>query len=101
MLTGAWMKLNSNQFESYLAGMTVEQYVGAEVEPDGRDVEQPSMHALYDCIFKPAGITIDVVYLDRTSGDQAMIYSLEPQSVREGSFTNIRDPVMSLLYHRQ
>ena len=96
------MKLNSDEYEPFLEGaMTVDQYVGTEVEPDKRDIDELSIHAFYACVIKPTGIIIDIVNLDRNSGHQAMIISLLPQSFPEGSSVEITDPMMSLLYHRQ
>ena len=95
LLTGAWLKLNRHQYAPYLTGMTMDQYVSAEVEPGKKDVKDLGVRALYDCVFKPMGTFLDFFGLDRLPCDVA-----QPIVVKD-FHEAAKYPVMSILFHQQ
>ena len=102
LLTGAWLKLNRHQYAPYSTGMTMDQYVSAEVEPDKKDVKDLGVRALYDCVFKPTGISLDFFGLDRLPCDVASVVSLDPQPIVVEDFHEATEyPVILILFHRQ
>ena len=95
------MKTHKEDYEPFLEGQTVDEYCDAEIDPHNRDINEPGMRALYDCVFKPQGVIIDIINLDRNAGEEAKIITFEPQSLIDGFFPNVREPVISMLYHRR
>lgn len=54
------------------------------------------MSALVDVLVKPAGIAVEILYLDRTPGDEVNTYRFDP--VDQGGATLQGPPTFRLLY---
>lgn len=52
------------------------------------------MHACIDAILKPAGIAVDVMYLDRSEGEEVNTINWEPDMKDESGI----NPKLRLLY---
>lgn len=39
--------------------------------PHGMEIDHPGISAITDILLKPAGVALDVIYLDRSAGDEA------------------------------
>ena len=60
------MKTHDADYAGWLVGQTVEQYCSLSVEPVAAEIEHISLIALKDVLLSPAGISLEVVYLDRS-----------------------------------
>lgn len=74
------MKSNAAQYEGFLPNLTIDQYRTAHIDPYQVEIEHLGMHACIDAVLKPAGIAVDVMYLDRSEGDAVNTLSWEPES---------------------
>lgn len=54
------------------------------------------MSALVDVLVKPAGIAVEILYLDRTPGDEVNTYRFDP--VDQAGNTTPSPPTFRLLY---
>lgn len=55
------------------------------------------MNAVIDAIIKPAGIAVDVYYLDRSPGEEVNTFRFEPATA-DGVPLFLDPPVVRLLY---
>lgn len=88
------MKSNAALYEPFLPGVTIDQYRAARIEPYQAEIEHLGMQALIDAILKPAGIAVDVMYLDRSEGEEVNTFNWEPEISDEGGII----PKLRLLY---
>ncbi|KAL8936521.1 MAG: hypothetical protein Q9211_004146 [Gyalolechia sp. 1 TL-2023] len=97
LITGAWMKSHQGSYASFIEGMTVDQYCGSHIEPYAVEMDHIGLQACYDAILRPAGIALQVLYLDRTAGDQVteLNWRSEPS---DPSSTYGATPTVRLLY---
>lgn len=75
LMTSATMKLNPDQYQPYLEQPLFE-YCQSNVDAFGQEIEQISLQALTDGVIAPAGITVLVMYLDRSEGSQVTPHHL-------------------------
>ena len=88
------MKSHADQYESFLLNGTIDQYRAAQVEPYQVEIEHLSMQACIDAIIKPAGIAVDILYLDRSEGHTVNTVHL-PADLSPGQMAA---PTLRLLY---
>lgn len=72
------MKSNAAMYEPFLSNFTIDQYRTAHIDPYQVEIEHLGMQACIDAILKPAGIAVDVLYLDRSEGEEVNTISWEP-----------------------
>ena len=77
MLTSAHMKMNAAQYEPFL-GVPVDQYCASHIEPVKIEIEQFGIQALTDVLIAPAGMVIEISYLDRSPGEQVNVHQFGP-----------------------
>src|ERR1700753_254851 len=78
-LTASWMKTNPDEYAPWLtAPQTVDEFCNASVLPVGGEVEHVSLIALRDVVLSPAGITLEVLYLDRSVGTEVNMHRFSP-----------------------
>ena len=73
------MQFNANQYEPFL-GMTVQEYCKIHIEAHAQEIEQAGLQALTDGIIAPAGIAVEVLYLDRSEGDEVTPHNFVPHA---------------------
>jgi ubiquitin thioesterase protein OTUB1 len=78
-LTSAWIQSHPHDFEPFLPGMDIKQYCSTEIEPSICELDHIGLTALSDVLLKPAGIALEVSYLDRSAGEEMNMYALAPQ----------------------
>lgn len=88
------MKSNAGLYEPFLLNMSIDQYRAAHIDPYQVEIEHLGMHACIDAILKPAGIAVDVMYLDRSEGEEVNTINWEPEISDEGGII----PKLRLLY---
>lgn len=84
------MKTHQDDYQPFLLDQTVDEYCSVHVEPYGVEAEHVGINALIDCIFLPGDLSVEILYLDRSAGDEVNIHQF-------GKTENDRS-VLRLLY---
>ncbi|EME86592.1 uncharacterized protein MYCFIDRAFT_162177 [Pseudocercospora fijiensis CIRAD86] len=84
-LTAAWMITRDADYAPWLLGQTVEQYCKDQILPVAAEIEHVGLSALKDAFLAPAAISLEVLYLDRSEGDQVTMHRFDP--VTNGGYT--------------
>ncbi|KAF2720344.1 cysteine proteinase [Polychaeton citri CBS 116435] len=80
-LTKAWMVTNPNDYEAFCEGHTIDQYADDNIMPVTSEIDHVGMSALNSVLLAPAGIGLEVSYLDQSVGTEVNVHSFE----RDGS----------------
>ncbi|CAD0084358.1 unnamed protein product [Aureobasidium vineae] len=97
-LTSAWMKTRAKDYAPFVLPHTVPSYCDANIDPHQIEIDHPGMQALTDVLLKPAGIALEVIYLDRSAGTESSLHHYEEPVVDLGiSDFMTMIPGMSLL----
>ena len=97
MITSAWMRKHADMYLPYLIDQTITEYCELQIEPHQVEIEHMGMNAVIDAIIKPAGIAVDVYYLDRSPGEEVNTFRFEPATA-DGVPLFLDPPVVRLLY---
>lgn len=62
------MRRNAQHYQNFLLDSTVEQYCRSRIDPHLVEIENIGIQAIVDAVIKPAGINLEVTYLDRSIG---------------------------------
>jgi ubiquitin thioesterase protein OTUB1 len=79
-LTAAWMKTHPENYLGYMLGQTVSQYCEEQILPTGAEIDHLGLSALKDVLLSPAGIALEVMYLDRSEGTEVNLHRFDPIS---------------------
>lgn len=71
------MQKHPDQFQPYI-NQPIQSYCRSHIEPAVCEIEYVGMGALVDVLVKPAGIAVEILYLDRTPGDEVNTYRFDP-----------------------
>ena len=93
-MTSAWMKTHEDYYQPFLPNLTVDQYRRAKLEPFAQEIEHIGVDACINAVIKPAGMAVEVLYLDRSPGDEANEHRWQPAA--DVGFLEI--PTFRLLY---
>lgn len=85
------MKTHVEAYQPFLLEDTVEQYCASQIEPYQVEIEHIGMNALIDALILPAGLAVEILYLDRSVG-------VEVNSHRFERVDNPDAPTFRLLY---
>ena len=88
-MASAYIQSNPEMFANYVSE-PLDQYCRNSIEPQTQEIDYPGLAALAQGVIGPGGINFDVLYLDRSSGDQVTTHH-----VREGNDSN---PLIEVLY---
>ncbi|EMC98024.1 hypothetical protein BAUCODRAFT_410942 [Baudoinia panamericana UAMH 10762] len=70
LITTAWMKTNAGDYAPWIEnGQTVDEYCDHSIMPIGAEIESAGLAPLKDVLLSPAGIALEVHYLDRSPTD--------------------------------
>ena len=75
--------------------MDPREYCQTKIEPVMSEIEHVGMSALCDVLAKPAGIAVEILYLDRSPGDEVNIYRFDPADI---GLTANDPPTIRMLY---
>ncbi|KAK3104240.1 hypothetical protein LTR53_018629, partial [Teratosphaeriaceae sp. CCFEE 6253] len=78
------MKTRPADYAPWLLGKTVDAYCEESVMPIGTEIENVSLSALKDVLLSPAGIALEILYLDRTEGGEVNMHRFDPVSYHGG-----------------
>ncbi|KAI4120522.1 MAG: hypothetical protein LQ338_006959 [Usnochroma carphineum] len=70
LISGAWIKSHPENFLPYTEGMPIEQYCATHIEPYAVEIDNLGLQACIEAIMKPAGIAVQVLYLDQSPGER-------------------------------
>lgn len=76
LITSAWMKSNAESYAGFLPDMDVHTYCARNVEPFSIELDHVGLQALATAIINEAGIAIEVLYLDRSAGEEVTPHRL-------------------------
>lgn len=79
------MKSKETEYAPWLLGQTVESYCQNQVLPVKAEIDNVALSALKDVLLSPAGILLEVLYLDRSEGSEVTMHRFDP--VASGGFT--------------
>lgn len=94
-LTSAWLQTHPEQFQPYV-DRPLRDYCAARIEPTVCEIEHVGMSALVDMLVKPAGVMVEILYLDRSPGTEANTFRWEP--VGQTGIPLPNPPAIRLLY---
>ena len=86
------MKTYPASYSPFVLNETIDQYCSTKIEPFSVELEHLGLQALFDAIIKPAGIAMEILYLDRSVGDEVNTISwpIDNTSSRYFSIPTIR-----------
>ena len=87
------MQKHPDAYQPYI-NEPLQNYCRSHIEPAICEIEHVGMSALVDVLVKPAGIAVEILYLDRTAGNEANTYRIAPE--HNGAPANY--PTFRLLY---
>lgn len=92
LLASSTLRLYPAEYEPFIPdGLGVEGYCKTWLEPSFNEIEHLGMSLLVDVLFKPISFAVEIVYLDRSEGDQVNIH-------RFGADESPGVPTIHLLY---
>lgn len=95
LITSAWLKSHASFYQAFLIDdSSIEQYCATHIEPYQVEIDHLGMDACIDAILKPAGVSVEVAYLDRSPGEEMNTFSWQG-APRPG---RIELPTVRLLY---
>lgn len=74
------MKTHSDDYTSYMVGQTVDQYCNESIMPMKSEIDNLGLSALKDVLLNPASLALEVMYLDRSAGEEVNHYRFDPIS---------------------
>ncbi|KAF3915716.1 hypothetical protein AA313_de0200799 [Arthrobotrys entomopaga] len=88
LLTSAYLKLHPDPYEAFIE-TTIEEYRMSQIEPYGVEIDHIGVKALIDVLFLPAGLVVEISYLDRSDSDEVNVHKFEDES--EGGKKKVGD----------
>ncbi|KAL9068225.1 MAG: hypothetical protein Q9161_006358 [Pseudevernia consocians] len=76
LITSAWMKSNAESYAGFLPDMDVHTYCARNIEPFSIELDHVGLQALATAIINEAGMAIEVLYLDRSAGEEVTPHRL-------------------------
>ncbi|KAF2467200.1 cysteine proteinase [Lindgomyces ingoldianus] len=79
LLASAWMQSNPNDFAPFLEfNQDLKSYCSMNIEAAQCEIDHLGIAALAEAVIKPAGFALEVLYLDRSPGEEINTYRYEP-----------------------
>ncbi|KAI1779221.1 cysteine proteinase [Hypoxylon cercidicola] len=95
LLASSWLKGNFAQYQPWI-DTTVEHYIEETINPVGREIDHIGVVLLYDVLLKPAGMVLEIAYLDRSEGHEVNVHRMPEEA--NGQDPSILGPIIYLLY---
>jgi len=90
------MKMNPHIYADFLEGVDVTTYVLQNIEPSQIELDHLGLQGLATSVINAAGIAIEVLYLDRSEGEEVNTHQLPVLDI--GGNPIIGAPTIRLLY---
>ncbi|KAJ5040280.1 uncharacterized protein L3040_005938 [Drepanopeziza brunnea f. sp. 'multigermtubi'] len=98
LLASSWFKANVSLYEGFIPdNHGVEGYPKNILEPVDTEIDHLGMTLLIDVLLKPIGVSVEIVYLDRSPGSQANTHLFQSLDAN-GNATNPHGPMIHLLF---
>ena len=78
LLASAWIQTHANDFQPFLLDQDIREYCATQIEPSICEIDHVGMAALAEVLVKPAGLALEVLYLDRSPGEEINTYRIDP-----------------------
>ena len=91
------MKTHADDYQPFLEDRSVYEYCAANIEPYQVEIEHIGMKALIEAVMWPAGMSVEILYLDRSAGDEVNSHRFELQGP-DGQALFPDAPTTRLLY---
>ena len=97
LLAASWLKGNAELYQDFVPGDGgIPRYCNEWIEAPDREIDHLGITLLCNILLKPAGLMLDIAYLDRSEGDQVNTYRfLDDANSQEATDTG---RVIYLLY---
>lgn len=93
LLASAWLKANEATYQGFIPDLRgVDDFIKDVLEPSSAEIEHLGMTLLVDALLKPIGISVEIVYLDRSEGTTVNSHVMESPNAPQGG------PMVHLLY---
>jgi ubiquitin thioesterase protein OTUB1 len=69
-LTSSYMQTHAEDFQPFLMGEDVPSFCQRTIIPFNHEIENLGITALSEFLLKPAGLSLEILYLDRSAGDE-------------------------------
>ncbi|GAP86714.1 putative ubiquitin thioesterase [Rosellinia necatrix] len=96
LLACAKLKGNSAQYQGWLDGGSVQDFLDTTVMPVNREIDHMCITLLCDILLAPANIVLEIAYLDRSEGDKVNVHRFTDSA--NGQDPSALGPVIYLLY---
>ncbi|MCJ1287912.1 hypothetical protein MMC26_007264 [Xylographa opegraphella] len=78
MIAGAWLLKHADLYKGFMGD--VSEYKSRHIDPHVAEIEEFGIKILFDAVIEPAGIDVEIVYVDRSETNGiANIHRYEPQ----------------------
>jgi ubiquitin thioesterase protein OTUB1 len=71
------MKLNPQRYQAYLT-LPLDQYCATRIEPVRTEIDEIGLQALVDGVLEGAEFGVEILYLDRSEGENVTPHQLTP-----------------------
>ncbi|KAF3482363.1 uncharacterized protein GIQ15_05122 [Arthroderma uncinatum] len=78
LMTSAWMRLNPERYEAFLS-IPLDQYCSRTIDTVRTEIDEIGLQALVDGVIEASGFAVQILYLDRSQGDQVTEHQLTSQ----------------------
>ncbi len=92
------MKTHEDAYQPFLLDQTVDQHCDTHIQPFLVEIDHVGMNALIDALIKPAAFTVEILYLDRSEGDEGNTIRFEATNLTTGGPLYPDAPCLRLLY---
>lgn len=82
------MKTRETEWAPWIENQSVDAYCQNEVLPVMAELDNVPLQALKDVLLSPAGIRLEVLYLDRSEGSEVTMHRFDP--VASGTLGSVR-----------
>lgn len=83
------MKTRESEYAPWLLGQTVDGYCNLSILPVGAEIDHVGLSALKDVLLS-SGITLEVLYLDRSEGSEVTMHRVDPVASGGHTFGTLR-----------
>lgn len=97
MLASSWLRAHPGLYQGFIQGPGGLDGYCKEMQAVNQEIDHLGMTLLIDVLLKPMGVSVEIVYLDRSEGTQANTHLFEPTDTN-GVPTNPSAPRIYLLY---
>lgn len=93
LLASSWLRGNADQYQPYM-DTTVANYIDNTITPVDREIDHLSVMLLFEILLKPAGMVLEIAYLDRSEGHEVNAHRMP----EEANGQDVLNPIIYLLY---